>query len=307
MQSYLRNLKYTLRVIATHPLTREQRLPALGRWLRWQISSRLAPGMIVVPFVNNTKMMLSPGMCGATLHVYVGLGEFDEMGFLLHFLRTADLFVDIGANVGAYTVLASGVVQCRTIAFEPGPEAYERLQLNIHLNHLAGLVKCHAQALSNSSGVAAFTRNLDTLNHIIPPSSENAVSDKGFAIPTITMDAALAGQHPTLMKIDVEGHESFVIDGGPLALADASLQALIVEINENCERYRVTQESVFDRIAQYGFRPCEYNPLKRELIERTRQEWLRTKRDNTIWIRDQKLASERLRTAVPFTVLGKEI
>lgn len=47
-------------------------------------------------------------MRGATGNVYVGLHEFESMGFVLHVLRSSSAFIDVGANVGAYTVLAAG-------------------------------------------------------------------------------------------------------------------------------------------------------------------------------------------------------
>ena len=45
------------------------------------------------------------GMTGATGNVYCGLHEFEDMALVLHALRPRDLFVDVGANVGSYTVL----------------------------------------------------------------------------------------------------------------------------------------------------------------------------------------------------------
>jgi len=43
----------------------------------------------------------------------------NDMGFLLHFLRKDDLFLDVGANIGSYTVLAGGAVGAKSISFEP--------------------------------------------------------------------------------------------------------------------------------------------------------------------------------------------
>ncbi len=56
--------------------------------------------------------------------------------FLLHFLRCDDLFVDIGANIGSYTVLAGAVVGATCLAVKPIPSTYESLLDNIHLNRL---------------------------------------------------------------------------------------------------------------------------------------------------------------------------
>jgi hypothetical protein len=56
-------------------------------------------------------MWATSGMTGATGNLYVGLHEFEEMAFLLHFLRPGDLFADVGANVGSYTILAAVAVE----------------------------------------------------------------------------------------------------------------------------------------------------------------------------------------------------
>jgi len=79
-------------------------------------------------------------MHGATGNIYVGLHEFEQMAFLLHCLRSEDIFIDVGANVGSYTVLASAAVGAKTIAFEPIESEYNGLMANIELNGIAHLV-----------------------------------------------------------------------------------------------------------------------------------------------------------------------
>ncbi|WP_017364163.1 hypothetical protein, partial [Methylococcus capsulatus] len=98
----------TLSFLLNHPLSQGRKLPALARFVRWQLGSRLLPGEVVCPFVNDACLVVRPGMTGATGNLYVGLHEFEDMAFLLHYLRPEDLFVDVGANVGSYTVLAGG-------------------------------------------------------------------------------------------------------------------------------------------------------------------------------------------------------
>jgi precorrin-6B methylase 2 len=79
-------------------------------------------------------------MTGATGNIYAGLHEFADMAFTLHFLRPDDLFLDIGANIGSYTLLASAVCKARTISFEPDPKTMTLLRRNIDLNGLHGRV-----------------------------------------------------------------------------------------------------------------------------------------------------------------------
>lgn len=57
-------------------------------------------------------------MTGATGNIYVGLHEFEDMAFLLHVLRRTDLFVDVGANIGSYTILAGGAAGAKLLLNE---------------------------------------------------------------------------------------------------------------------------------------------------------------------------------------------
>jgi hypothetical protein len=108
----------TARFIIDHPLSRGRKLANLSRFARWQIAARVARGPVAVQFVNSAQLFAIPGMAGATGNVYVGLHEFADMSFVLHFLRPNDLFVDVGANIGSYTVLASAAVGANCVSFE---------------------------------------------------------------------------------------------------------------------------------------------------------------------------------------------
>jgi hypothetical protein len=63
------------------------------------------------------------GLTGATGNWYCGLDAFEDMAFLLHFMREEDLFVDVGANIGSYTILAGNEVGAETIEIEPITDA----------------------------------------------------------------------------------------------------------------------------------------------------------------------------------------
>ena len=117
-----------------HPLNRGHEIAGIGRWLRWQIASRLVSGPILAPFVGKTCLVARPGETGITGNIYYGLAEYEDMAFALHLLRPGDLFIDVGANAGTYTVLASGVAGAFTEAFEPIPPTADRLELNIAVN-----------------------------------------------------------------------------------------------------------------------------------------------------------------------------
>ncbi|HEX9953226.1 MAG TPA: hypothetical protein VGB53_15755, partial [Rubricoccaceae bacterium] len=111
----------TFAFLMHHPLAQRHRVRALGRWVGWQVRSRTLGTSIAIDFANDSQLWVAPGMTGATGNLYAGLHEFEDMAFVLHALRPTDLFVDVGANVGSYTVLAGAAIGARCESFEPVP------------------------------------------------------------------------------------------------------------------------------------------------------------------------------------------
>ena len=131
-----------LKFITSHPVNSDQKLRSILRFAQWQISSRLAPGAIVYDWVGGARFLVSTGETGLTGNIYTGLHEFADMGYLLHVLRADDLFIDAGANVGSYTLLACAAKGARGVAFEPIPSTWRRLVENVRLNWIEGRVSC---------------------------------------------------------------------------------------------------------------------------------------------------------------------
>src|SRR5262245_39273440 len=106
-------LRDTLHFITTHPLNRERPLGALVRFMKWQLATRLKPGRFVHEWVGGARLFARTGETGVTGNIYCGLHEFSEMAYVLHVIGPEDVFVDIGANVGTYTVLACAARRAR--------------------------------------------------------------------------------------------------------------------------------------------------------------------------------------------------
>src|SRR5690348_855531 len=121
----------TLRFIVGHPLARKAPMAAIWRYFSWQLRSRITRRPIVCKFAGGTHLVVERGMTGATGNVYCGLHEFEDMAFIAHYLRPTDFFVDVGANVGSYTVLAAGVAGASVMSFEPDSLTYHRLVRNL--------------------------------------------------------------------------------------------------------------------------------------------------------------------------------
>jgi len=182
--------------VSRHPLNQGGRARALGRVLRWQVTSRLAKDAIALPFVNDTHLLVTSGMTGATGNWYCGLHEHDDMGFALHYLRSADCFFDVGANIGSYTVLADGAAGARVIAAEPIASTFSALRANVSLNDLDDRVTLRNVAVGAEEGTAWFTSHLDAMNHALLPAE---AKDSGVEVAVTTLDSLARQAVPTFV------------------------------------------------------------------------------------------------------------
>jgi FkbM family methyltransferase len=291
-------LSNTLRFIANHPLNQGNKLAALKRYFRWQIGSRLLSGQVVHEWVNGARFLVRAGETGLTGNIYTGLHEFEDMGFLLHFLRADDLFVDVGANVGSYTILAGAAVGARCYAFEPVPDTFARLVDNLRLNHLDDRARCVNVGVGAEDGELWFSSDLDTVNHVLAADETSAQAVK---VRVAALDSLLGDESPALIKIDVEGFETPVLDGAQVVLSRSSLRAVIMELNGSGTRYGFDEQKILARMADYGFGTYSYNPFGRALVN------LRGKNvdsGNTLFIRDEASVLARLRAAPRVEILG---
>ncbi len=129
-------------------------------------------------------------------------------------LRVGHTFVDVGASIGFYTVMAGRLVGPggRVVAFEPGTENLTLLQLNIDSNRLQN-VEVHQVALSNEPGLLLYTRAASNGRVSL---FDGKTDDLRFnrLVTADTLDSVL-GQEPRvdLLKVDVEGAEGLVLRG----------------------------------------------------------------------------------------------
>ena len=227
-------------------------------------------------------------MTGATGNIYVGLHEFADMAFLLHFLRPSDIFLDVGANVGSYTVLASAVVGAKSVSIEPDPDTVCALKRNIDANEISEKVTVRAVAVGAEEGELSFTIGLDTMNRAAHAGDAAVRIVKQVRLDTLTADA------PALIKLDVEGHEEQVFRGASATVTQPELKALLIET--------VTDE-MLRALDRAGFERAYYDPFTRALGSQPPS----VAAINSLFVRDKPFVAERLQKADPFHVLDQAV
>jgi FkbM family methyltransferase len=284
-----------LKFIIKHPLNKDKKIKSITNFFRWQLGSRILKKPVIINFVNQSRLIVKKGMTGATGTIYTGLYEFEEMSFVLHFLRKDDVMFDIGANIGLYTILAGAVVGAKCFAFEPIPDTFKHLIDNVNINGIYEKVKCYNIGIADKNDILKFTSNLDTGNHVV--FNKNCYRDTNIIdVPVKKLDGLIPECDPLLIKIDVEGFELQVLKGAEKTLRSESLLAVIMETfgKSDLDKY----------MSKYGFKPFVYDPFNKELSSFSSKKFFH---DNTLYIKNIEKVNERIKSSPKFLINDKKI
>ncbi|MDD2748385.1 MAG: FkbM family methyltransferase, partial [Acidithiobacillus ferrooxidans] len=254
-------------------------------FVRWQIGLRLIRSSLLVDWVNEARFIVKRGERGLTGNLYCGFMDFEDMCFLLHYLRDTDNFFDIGANVGAYTILASGVVRANSFAFEPLPDTFDRLVDQININRISDLVVLENKGVGEKAGVLEFTNQFNCMNRVNKdPNNKNVTS-----VDVVSLDQFHTPIKPTAVKIDVEGYEYYVLEGGHEFFSNNLVKMVIIEMNGSGAQFGIQDDVLDKKLRSYGFFPVSYDPVNRSV------EFIScyNKGGNTIYLKDIYDASLR--------------
>lgn len=148
-----------------------------------------------------------------------GAYDRDSVEVIRHYVHVGDYCMDIGANVGALTLLLAKLVRPsgRVYAFEPGPPTYKRLITNVGLNpELQHVVIPANIGLSDSAGELYWSEDMNNRGNAW------LLGDSGTRVDVQTLDSYAAGknlQRLDYVKIDVEGMELEVLKGGTTVIS----------------------------------------------------------------------------------------
>lgn len=152
----------------------------------------------------------------------------EDFSIVSDLLRPGDTFIDVGANIGTWTVFAARTVGTtgKVISYEPSPVTYPRLRNHVTLNQVTEIVQPIHSAVGNFVGETQFFHDVDHAG-----ASRICKTEKnGYTIPITSLNESLQGVRPNLIKIDVEGHEAEVISGAKKIISE-HLPQIILEYN----------------------------------------------------------------------------
>lgn len=168
----------------------------------------------------------------------LGIYEPSTTRLLKNELKPGMTFIDIGANVGLFTLLAARLVgpKGHVHAFEPAPENLRWLKENISLNPLKNVTP-HSQAVSDCSGIANLRLGRESgLHSLLRP---KVLTGRSVDVPTIRLDDFLdtVGKRlkrhvrPDFIKMDIEGAEPLALRGMQNLLKSPGPLRMVLELN----------------------------------------------------------------------------
>lgn len=250
-----------IRYIIVHPNNRQKQFLSLSKFFGWQLYKRITHRHLDIQLLQNIKLRCYPDSQSASAAIYCGLYDYHEMNFLLRYLRDEDSFLDIGANIGIYTLLAASKIKSGTIySFEALPTNYLRLEENIKLNNFTQ-VKPLSIAIADSVGSVTISNNTKSDSTAFITTNTQDTTAESLQIPSSTLDNLLQNEnlsHLTLAKMDIEGAEILALKGATSLLQQQRPHVWILELL-NGVNHGYRKQDIVKLLQDYGYSLYHYN------------------------------------------------
>ena len=198
------------------------RRPAAHAYAR--LVQRIHPGQLVAQLPHGERVQL------LARHRYLAWNPHEYEAFRAD-IRPGDVVLDLGANVGAYSVLFAQWTgpTGRVFAFEPAPEARNALIEMLQLNGIADRVTVAADAVTGHRGRGMFCVNgSDGANRLLTGEGPGSVAVNTTSVDEFCRQMSVS---PSFIKVDVEGSELAVLQGARRTIASNPGLRLYIEMH----------------------------------------------------------------------------
>jgi len=199
------------------------------------VLARLGPRLLPPPIVATTVtlplglVMTVPPGSPSFRNFAAGVYERDVTALIVSLISAEMSFVDLGASIGYYTLLASRLTgpAGHVYAFEPDPEAYDYLERNVQANGVTNVVTAN-KAVAERTATMSFTRRELERGFLADTSSGSATVE---AVSLDDFFSNLGWPRVDVIKLDIEGAEARAFSGMSGILSRNSGIRIIMELN----------------------------------------------------------------------------
>lgn len=213
----------------------------------YQCYKRFTQKTIIKTLFNGSKIVLFRHNPVASAFVYTDVPDKAEIDLLRSLADNQTIFLDIGANIGAYSLLMCDKAKA-IYAFEAHPKTAELCKQNFKLNNLA-VENVLTFAVSNDNQAKLFTN----LSEGQPTNSRSNTVKNTIHVPAMTLDEFVEHQRfdretPFLVKIDVEGFEHEVFAGAKSFFSNYKIKGIVFE------NFSSEQKSILTMLQEWGYK-----------------------------------------------------
>jgi FkbM family methyltransferase len=226
----------------------------------FQVFKRLTGKVVSKKLFNGQSIFLYPRCNVSTMFAYTCIPDREEIMVLRKLLneKKDSTFLDIGANIGSYSVCLMDICE-NIIAFEPHPYTAKRCKMNFLLNGKNEL-NVKQIAISDSNGTVFFSDHggSSTVNSIT--THQSGIEVQAMTLDQFVRDQRLSTTAHYVLKVDVEGFEKQVFLGAKEFLTQYPIAGIVFEcfdtdavfpILKSCG-YRMSSISTNNFLAQKG-------------------------------------------------------
>ena len=242
-------------------------LQRLVRSLRWRVSRLWCPATkrkVVHTRINGYDLLvLANEDVGRSIH-FCGRYEPAETTYLYKVIRSDALCIDIGANVGYFTMLMAQAASAGSVhAFEPVVLNASLLKASVELN---GFTNVHFNqcAVGDHVGVVSFSQSSDSAYSSIHDTGRKSL-ERILTVPIVTLDEYLDREgieRVDVLKADVEGAEGLVVAGASRLLSDERRRPYIILLelyDQNLHAFGSSVSIVVEKMQSFGYKPLVVN------------------------------------------------
>lgn len=229
------------------------------------------PHEVVLIKIKDKKIYVNSSDIGvASPLIKSGVYEENEINLFKTMLKPDTILIDIGANIGYYTLTAANkITEGNIYSFEPVEDNYNLLNKNVDINNY-GHVKTFQKAISDKNGIIRIFLDRSNLgNHSL--TNNNVVDKSNFVeVETITLDSFF-NDHITyaediLIKMDTQGAEGLVIAGAQDLLSEYNNVKIFMEFWPNGLRNMGTDPlELLNKLQEFGFEISAWNEKSKSL------------------------------------------
>ena len=226
------------------------------RYLRFTKTHKIVEAKL---FTNQKMKVALPDYISEAVYVY-SYFEPKETKAFIRILKDNDVFIDIGAHIGYYSLLATYFsANSKTFAIEPTPSSYQILKDNVYpygqikpLN--IGLYSSEGNMILNDFGLRYMC-----LNSFSEARLSQKLESKKVNVTVITIDKLVKKEKiiPTVIKIDAESSELEIINGGENTLRNNNM-VLFVEVGDFANLGFSSSLKIINRLEEFGYEAFEF-------------------------------------------------